>query len=377
MKLGKSLIIAGVLFSSVLGSINVGNVTAMAAVDTSISSANDLSSVDITYRGDGFFKIANVKVFVNPDGTISRNDIPAPKKDAASAKKGLYRIKPGQTFNLVKNSVSGAKSVTVEMEKLKTVAVRYFIDGNTRTDLNDRINIPVTNNFATKDDLMFNWDNNVRPVDGKTTFKIDNDGVVRVNLETTRLVNIFYDGEDGSTAKLPFGVMTVLAGKNEVSSDEVPTLEGYELVSGQTYKIAKDGTKGMIHVKVKGVKINQPDLPSNPENTGNTTKPDAKPTTKPSYSTRPTGSSRPSSSQHVDTIKKVVPTMLSKRGVVTTNSKGLFKQLYTLEGSKITNRGLAGNSSWQTDQYAVINGETMYRVATNEWLKLSDIQSLN
>ena len=34
----------------------------------------------------------------------------------------------------------------------------------------------------------------------------------------------------------------------------------------------------------------------------------------------------------------------------------------------ITNRALANNTSWQTDQTKVVNGTTYYRVATNEWV---------
>ncbi|WP_334332871.1 GH25 family lysozyme [Companilactobacillus sp. HBUAS59544] len=37
----------------------------------------------------------------------------------------------------------------------------------------------------------------------------------------------------------------------------------------------------------------------------------------------------------------------------------------------ITNRALANNTSWQTDQTKVVNGVTYYRVATNEWVNAS------
>lgn len=57
-----------------------------------------------------------------------------------------------------------------------------------------------------------------------------------------------------------------------------------------------------------------------------------------------------------------------------TTTKGSFKKLYTTRGKAVGNRGLGANSSWLTDKAATINGETMYRVATNEWIKASDIK---
>ena len=53
---------------------------------------------------------------------------------------------------------------------------------------------------------------------------------------------------------------------------------------------------------------------------------------------------------------------------------GTFKYLYTSEGKMVGNRALSKNSSWYSDKIATINGEKMYRVATNEWIKASDIK---
>jgi len=48
--------------------------------------------------------------------------------------------------------------------------------------------------------------------------------------------------------------------------------------------------------------------------------------------------------------------------------------LYTLDGNQVKNRALAGNSAWYSDRYATINGQTMYRVATNEWVSANDLK---
>ncbi|ALB30091.1 hypothetical protein [Companilactobacillus heilongjiangensis] len=71
-------------------------------------------------------------------------------------------------------------------------------------------------------------------------------------------------------------------------------------------------------------------------------------------------------------VTKNRPVSTMEEGIVTTNS-GDFKHLYTIEGKDITNRGLSGDSKWYTDQYATINGEKMFRVATNEWVKATDV----
>ncbi|WP_334332726.1 SLAP domain-containing protein [Companilactobacillus sp. HBUAS59544] len=69
----------------------------------------------------------------------------------------------------------------------------------------------------------------------------------------------------------------------------------------------------------------------------------------------------------------------SRYGVQEKDSKNVVttkwnSALFTKDGQKINNRALAGNTSWLTDQTATINGKTMYRVATNEWLSSFDVK---
>lgn len=65
-------------------------------------------------------------------------------------------------------------------------------------------------------------------------------------------------------------------------------------------------------------------------------------------------------------------TPIANKAITTT--KGGFKRLYTVRGKAVNNRGLGANSSWLTDKATTINGEKMYRVSTNEWVKASDIK---
>ena len=59
------------------------------------------------------------------------------------------------------------------------------------------------------------------------------------------------------------------------------------------------------------------------------------------------------------------------RGVVTTGNSAT--NLYTQDGSQITDRELGPNSPWYTDQKLTYNGETYYRVATNEFANGRDV----
>ena len=47
--------------------------------------------------------------------------------------------------------------------------------------------------------------------------------------------------------------------------------------------------------------------------------------------------------------------------------------LYRANGDVIKNRALSSETSWQTDKMATVNGVTMYRVATNEWVPATAI----
>ena len=59
---------------------------------------------------------------------------------------------------------------------------------------------------------------------------------------------------------------------------------------------------------------------------------------------------------------------------VINTTDGSYKHLYNSKGVRNTTRALASNSSWATDKTATINGQKMYRVATDEWVSAADIK---
>lgn len=47
--------------------------------------------------------------------------------------------------------------------------------------------------------------------------------------------------------------------------------------------------------------------------------------------------------------------------------------LYNRQGKRVANRALGSNSSWFSDEVLTLNNEKLYRVATDEWVKASDV----
>src|SRR5699024_6499366 len=63
------------------------------------------------------------------------------------------------------------------------------------------------------------------------------------------------------------------------------------------------------------------------------------------------------------------------------NASGSYVPLVAVQSdgsvATIKNRALGNNTSWITDQTKEINGETYYRVATNEWVAASYLSGNN
>ncbi|WCG35933.1 hypothetical protein [Companilactobacillus farciminis] len=67
-------------------------------------------------------------------------------------------------------------------------------------------------------------------------------------------------------------------------------------------------------------------------------------------------------------------TVTENKGVVTTKSDTPYYTLVNDNNEKISNRALAKNSAWITDQKRVDqNGNTQYRVATGEWIDANNV----
>lgn len=81
-----------------------------------------------------------------------------------------------------------------------------------------------------------------------------------------------------------------------------------------------------------------------------------------------TSNNNSESNESLDFVKKDqdVSTLVGKGNVT----------LYKLSGTEftpVTTRALAENSDWYSDQYVNVNGMTYFRVATNEWVRISNV----
>lgn len=76
------------------------------------------------------------------------------------------------------------------------------------------------------------------------------------------------------------------------------------------------------------------------------------------------------STVEVKVIKNAAGKVTAFKGLISTKNPSV---LYSKDGKRIANRGLAANSDWVTDKKLVLNGETYYGVSTNEFVKASDV----
>jgi len=58
---------------------------------------------------------------------------------------------------------------------------------------------------------------------------------------------------------------------------------------------------------------------------------------------------------------------------VVTTKGGDVKPVYNSKGQLVIDLALDKSTPWYTDRSATLNGEKMYRVATDQWVRASDI----
>ena len=344
MKLGKSLIITGLLFSSILGSVNVGSITAMATtapIVDGIGKDAETTVVDISY------KLSN--------GPVNDSEFDKAVLKTVNVKKGektvaLDKIKLPNNYKMINTEplaitdVNGKDTVMVTVEKAiipESISVAYL----------DKDGKPMTSD-AIKDLKSSLAVNNREKQISKENLKgiPENFEVVKYDIDskTVTLKEVAPqspkpgdNGDKNKGKKKPSRHSGYVSQRVRISfidqdGDEV----GYQQLNGKVgfdKKISAPAGYSFVNANEANIKF---DKSGNKELKLKVTK------------------NRP------------VSTM--EEGIVTTNS-GDFKHLYTIEGKDITNRGLSGDSKWYTDQYATINGEKMFRVATNEWVKATDV----
>lgn len=139
---------------------------------------------------------------------------------------------------------------------------------------------------------------------------------------------------------------------NDEFDIKVPTLSGY--------KANKVTVKGKLSVDINDDgKVTYKIVVVDPDDSGYIT-----------YTSD--GTTNPSTPNHSGSSSSR-PNTIDIEHLVTTHPYNGSVSLYKLNGDKVSNRALAQNSDWFSDQEMTRNGIKYYRVATNEWVKARDI----
>lgn len=328
MKLAKTVIVSGLLFSSVLGSVNIGSITAMAA-DNAQTSARALGPAGLPKPGDTSKPITKKTI-----------NIKYADRYGVEEKRTNFVEKSQKTIEVN----SSAQEVSLSNITLPEWYV-FLESGSVKIDSNNTVTIKVKKN------------------------KVDTTGIT----ELTPPEIITPDEQEQQSHEPQLTAPDIVSvGKpgDTINKPQKPTPapKPSKRPSAPRYTIQR--------VRITFVDQNSKDLVGYKQVTG-----------KASFSTKieaPKGYSFTNAKDATIKfdkkgnkdikvfVKKMTSAPVKHEGIITTTN-GSYKRLYTLEGKMITNRALGVNSKWYTDQYATINGEKMYRVATNEWVKASDV----
>jgi hypothetical protein len=416
MKLSKKLIVTGLLFSSVLGSVNVGSITAMAAINVNnipkpegpaVSNPEnakpstpevvepdkgDPDPIEITHP-ENVRKISIV--FASENG----GDIPMPHstlevtKDAKSLKESNITLPSG--YELVTNQdltikkVGNLEYVKVKIKKINAAEQQESVKLNFVDDKGFSITdskLPKTVNVkknSTKLELKnvklpqgYKFANNadVFIKNGEATIKVEKANVVKVNV-------IYVDKDTKKT------ISSVKLSGSYGTANKLDIPAGYKVVDGSSnvVKFGKDGAVVTVVVeKVTPITNHKSTITTYPGSFVSLYNQKGQYIQNRGLGENSSWASdktmvldgvkyyRVSTNEWVKAEAVYEYTPMANKTITTT--KGSFKKLYTTRGKAVGNRGLGANSSWLTDKAATINGETMYRVATNEWIKASDIK---
>lgn len=348
MKLAKTVIVSGLLFSSVLGSVNVGSITAMAmTAGVNTDALEEIPSTEVTAKPgsviNGNQKEVNV-TYLDKDGNkISgenlKTTIPLIDNKKPITVKNL-NLPAGFKFKKLEFKKEGIFVILQAISKAD-VSILFVNDKgaliNSGTVLNDR---DVLAPISSSDIVSFPKGYEVTPnQSAMITIVKDDNGFSHYS---AKIVLKKVVAQPQTPSKRPSNARyTIQRVRITFVDQNSKDLVGYKQVTGKnSFSTKIEAPKNYAFVNEKNATIKF-------DKSGN--------------------------KEILVFVKLMTAAPVKHVGVVTTNS-GSYKRLYTLEGKMITNRALGTNSQWYTDQYAIVKGEKMYRVATNEWVKASDVK---
>ncbi|MFD1418706.1 SLAP domain-containing protein [Companilactobacillus keshanensis] len=418
MKKTKSLVITSLLFSAmVLNPSTIQGLVVQAADGTANQKVVNNEDVKVTLKFvDAKGKVIEtgspITTYVQGTETaISKSIIKGLIDDSKNTKLTGYKLAEDKSIYSITGE-KGNKVVEIELiekETNKSIMINYINDDkNDTTELKNDTTVSVSNDSK---EVMIS---NVQPPAGYKlssnngkSYTIKKDGSIDVHvvpkIDGTRTITVKYQIENSNNGEKinNYEIKDVLTEQRYMLIDQIEIPEGYELSD----KLTKNLTiaNGIVVVTVK------PKDSSTPAKPGLTTKPTV--TDKKTYKTTinfvdqttkkkvqtsnisgkngqvmslivPEGyelAKGVSKNIKIDNNKSIIEVKVAKlTAAKITAFKGLISTknpsaLYSKDGKRVANRGLAINSDWVTDKKMVLNGETYYGVSTNEFVKASNV----
>ncbi|TGD24905.1 hypothetical protein EGT49_01985 [Companilactobacillus suantsaicola] len=184
-----------------------------------------------------------------------------------------------------------------------------------------------------------------------------NDGTFNRNLLFDE-VNSYLQQKGGKGVTFHFGVRYVANPRNDNDNGVA--------FGSPWYLYFENGAKQVASKDVVVLPYNENSEENTNTNTGSSTGTTTNTNNNTNTNTKPTTDNNKNETTETNKDEHKTTPAVEHHAVYATISS---TKLYTADGKLITNRQLGANSTWRVDQEKTIDGETYYRVATNEWVK--------
>lgn len=253
-----------------------------------------------------------------------------------------YEIKSPITYTVVDDHDEGTMVPMIIHKKKISNKIQLFDDANSKEPLKE---LTLTGSLGSKINLSNDDLKGLRLSKDNTDHRfVKDENPIKILVQIEN--EIQYVDQQGKTIG-----QQLIAGKGGEKVD-LQAPKGFELLTDKQHTITYNVPAQKVAVK----RIHNGSTGASGSNAG---------------SSSSVESSSDSHSVDVPTTPKVE----SYRTIVSTHPSNGKVALYDLNGKK-GNRLLSENSDWQVDRKTVINGETYFRVSTDEWVKAGDVFEL-
>lgn len=256
MKLSKKLVVTGLLFSSILESVNVREITAMAATESTVH--EDAKKAVIWYSIDGIPSDGTDENLPKQLSLTAQGD-KVSEDELKEAIKGKYEIDTTVADNLKYDSKT--KTAKVELKALKKTVTLNFVDENNNSIVNKDLEKTIDVDMDTSEIIAshVHLPKDYKFINANETIKIPTDNSITIKIRKVELVNVSVNFTDelGRNLNLPDNIVINNIDLAEgITTKNIKNPNGYAVVEGQTLNIkAKNDEKAKLvystNVKVK------------------------------------------------------------------------------------------------------------------------------